>query len=233
MKKRQGERDLLICEIIICSLPFLYYAMIFGKLPAEVPIHFDIHGVADRFVAKLSFDVLLLCALGYLGIIIGAGLKKLVTGLAKRESQDNIEQSKKIIVYTQAGLAFLFTVMSMYFLSIMQKSISPDSAHIFRSAFLILSLVLIMTGNLLPKLRKNKFTGVRTSYSLSGDDEWMRAQRFGGRAFLLGGIAMLLVSVLPFFSNRVAVIIDSVLFVAMTLAIVLYGLVKPSPKRGK
>ncbi len=233
MKTRLSERDLLICEIIICALPFFYYAMIFTHLPAEVPIHFDVNGLADRFVSKLSFDVFLLCALGYLGILVGAGLKKIVVGLSRHEAQDNVEVSKKIITYTQAGMAVFFTIMAMYFLSVLQKSLLPDAAHIIRAGFLVISIVLMACGNLLPKLRKNKLAGVRTSYSLSGDDEWMRAQRFGGRVLLLGGTAMLLVSLLSYFSNRLAVIIDAVLLAAICLAISVYGFIKRSSKRSK
>lgn len=225
MKTRLSERDWLVIEVIICALPFLYYAMIFNELPAQVPVHYDIHGVADRFVHKLHFDIFLQCSIGYFGIIVGAGLKKLVKSLGKHETQDNTETSKKIMIYTQAGMAIFFTVMSMYFLLIMQKRLAPDAAHIWRAGFLVFSLVFIVTGNLLPKLRKNSVSGVRTSYSMSGDDEWMRAQRFGGRAFILGGIAMLLVSILPM-SNSVALIINIVLFVLMVLAIIIHGIVK-------
>ncbi len=53
-------------------------------------------------------------------------------------------------------------------------------------------LGLVVLGNYIPKVKRNHIFGVRTTKTLSDDEAWLKANRFGGRAIFLAGIICML-----------------------------------------
>jgi uncharacterized membrane protein len=47
-------------------------------------------------------------------------------------------------------------------------------------------------GNLLPKVPKNFFIGIKTPWTLSNEKVWDRTHRLGGILFVLGGLLLML-----------------------------------------
>jgi len=60
-----------------------------------------------------------------------------------------------------------------------------------------IGLLLLILGNLMGKLRKNFFIGIRTPWTLASDEVWSRTNRLGGRLFVLGGLAVIACSLFP------------------------------------
>jgi len=61
---------LLIFSVVIALIPFLVYYVLFPHMPEQVPVHYDISGTADRFVARTSWELLFLSALGLIGLFV-------------------------------------------------------------------------------------------------------------------------------------------------------------------
>ena len=57
-----------------------------------------------------------------------------------------------------------------------------------------LGLLLVVVGNLLPKLRPNKYVGIRLPWIMHDEARWAKTHRFGGFAMVLCGVAMLVCS---------------------------------------
>lgn len=68
----------------------------------------------------------------------------------------------------------------------------------------VVALVLIAAGNQLPTLRRNSVSGARTKYSLSSDEAWYKTQRYAGRALMLAGAGLLIVTLMPFITAGMA-----------------------------
>lgn len=51
-------------------------------------------------------------------------------------------------------------------------------------------LLLIVTGNYLPKARRNHFVGIRTPWTLADERVWDKTHRFAGPVLMLGGVAI-------------------------------------------
>lgn len=47
-------------------------------------------------------------------------------------------------------------------------------------------------GLMMPKLRRNSLMGLKTKWSLSGDDAWEKSQGFGGKSLAVTGVLVLL-----------------------------------------
>ena len=51
-------------------------------------------------------------------------------------------------------------------------------------------LLLMVIGNILGKVRKNFFLGIRTPWTLASDEVWAKTHRLGGWCFVVAGVVM-------------------------------------------
>lgn len=216
----------LVNDLVIAAVPFLLYVSIYRYLPPEIPVHYSLDGIADRFASKLSVEALLLCSFGYCGLLLGVLLRKMVYAMGKNQENDNTQITAKLMAYNQTFLTIFFSALSLYFISVMSQTLTPDTCFIFRTAYLVLSVLFIILGNYMPKLKKNRVSGVKTKYSQSSDDAWMKLQRFGGRLLVMGGIVVLIVCLLPGVSAKSAVILSTIIFVFMILGMLVFSAVE-------
>lgn len=216
----------IVHDLVIAAVPFLVYASIYRALPSEIPVHYSFDGIADRFVSKLSVEALLLCSLGYCGCLLGVLLRKMVLAMGKTQENNNMQTTAKLMAYNQTFLTIFFSALSLYFISTMRQNSVPDTLFILRTAYLVLSVLFIIIGNYLPKLKKNPVSGVKTKYSQSGDGAWMKSQRFGGRLLVIGGITSLIVCLIPGISVKSAVILSTIIFAFMILGLLVFSVVR-------
>ena len=60
-----------------------------------------------------------------------------------------------------------------------------------------LSTMLIIVGNYLPKCRRNSTLGIKVKWTLYNDENWNATHRFGGRVWVIGGLVLFLLALLP------------------------------------
>ena len=224
--KHKETTDSIVHNLVIAAVPFLVYASIYRALPSEIPVHYSFDGIADRFASKLSVEALLLCSLGYCGLLLGVLLRKMVLAMGKTQENSNTQTTAKLMTYNQTFLTIFFSALSLYFISVMLQNSVPDTLVILRTAYLVLSVLFIIIGNDLPKLKINRVSGVKTKYSQSSDDAWMKSQRFGGRLLAIGGSASLIVCLIPGISAKSAVVLSTVMFGLVILGLLAFSAVK-------
>lgn len=69
------------------------------------------------------------------------------------------------------------------------------SIDIFQLLFMALGIMLIIIGNVMPKVRMNSLFGLRTSWSMKNEIAWKKSQRFGGISFMIVGLLMIMISI--------------------------------------
>jgi uncharacterized membrane protein len=62
---------------------------------------------------------------------------------------------------------------------------------VLRAVFLACGVLLIVTGNLLGKVRQNWLLGVRTPWTLSNETVWDKTHRFTGRLLFVTGVVLI------------------------------------------
>lgn len=231
--KHKETTDSIVHDLVIAAVPFLVYASIYRSLASEIPVHYSFDGIADRFASKLSVEALFLCSLGYCGCLLGGLLRKMVLAMGKTQENSNTQTTAKLMAYNQTFLTIFFSALSLYFIFMMLQNSIPDTFFILRTAYLVLSVLLIIIGNYLPKLKINRVSGVKTKYSQSSDDAWMRSQRFGGRLLAIGGSASFVVCLIPGVSAKRAVILSTIIFVFVILGVLGFSAVEKrrTPRR--
>lgn len=90
---------------------------------------------------------------------------------------------KSYDVTTTATIAFL-SAMGVVTLLAAQD----ESFPVIKAVFVGLGMLLIVVGNFFGKMRRNYFVGIRTPWTLSDGEVWLRTHRFGGKAFVLAGV---------------------------------------------
>lgn len=224
--KHKETTDSIVHDLVIAAVPFLVYTSVYRSLPSKIPVHYSFDGIVDRFASKLSVEALLLCSLGYCGCLLGVFLRKMVLAMEKTQENSNTQTTAKLMTYNQTFLTIFFSALSLYFIFVMLQNSIPDTFFILRTGYLVLSFLFIIIGNYLPKLKKNPVSGVKTKYSQSSDDAWMKSQRFGGRLLAIGGSAGLIVCLIPGISAKSAVVLSTVMFGLVILGLLVFSVVK-------
>lgn len=149
-------------------------AALYTRLPGAMPVHFDLAGHADGFAAKPvgPFVVPLFGLVAY--AIAAAVVRRQASAAALR--------------VLPAALAALFFAIH----AVALRAALDDTTDVARWVLIASSLFITVLGNYLGKLRRNRWIGIRTPWTLADDEVWLRTHRLGGWVFVAGGALALL-----------------------------------------
>ena len=171
-------------------LGFVGAAVFFMLAPDTVPAHYNAAGEIDRMGSKYEYIVFPI-----LSAVAGAIFLPLAKRARRKKEKDH-ELEEMILAAAGVFETLLFDGMGGFFM--WRAAVYPEEAlpaapaiDIWRVMSLVLGVLLIFWGNAMPKARKNALYGVRTSWSMSGDEVWRKSQRFGGFASVVAGALLL------------------------------------------
>jgi len=134
------------------------------RLPARVPIHWNIHGVPDGYSSRVVAVLLMP------GIVLALnGLFRVLPGLDPRRV--NYEKFQDTYWLIANGLGYPVAMARLMPLGI--------------------GLLFIVLGNSLARVQPTWFVGIRTPWTLSSDTVWRKTHRTGGFTFVIAGVVML------------------------------------------
>jgi len=186
-------------------------------LPELIPTHWNLSGHADHVGPRWWI------------ILIGPGFMAAITLLTwllpslapKSFKVETFQQTyQQIMLIAFCLMAYLFAAQLWAALG-----------HPADAAGAILGgacLFVVLIGNLMGKVRRNFFIGIRTPWTLSNEHVWYATHRFAGRTMVAGGLAGLALAICGLHRSAVFFLLAS------TLAPVLYSLVvyKQLERRG-
>ena len=122
-------------------------------------------------------------------------------GMAKFSSkqEENGRNNENVCIVAGIVSLALFNAMTGYFLYTDFHSIenlSSIALDINQLLFGLLGVLMIISGNIMPKLRMNSIAGLRTIWSMKNETTWKKSQRFGGISFIIGGVIIIIVCLL-------------------------------------
>lgn len=203
--------------ILLMLLPLVITLAALPYLPDQVPGHYDIHNQVDRWGSK--YEMLITPVIT---IVFGLGMLPIAKLAGKQEGEG--ENNYKITLFTSMLCMGLFAAMTVYFLyaaftrtqDLNALEVSLDSL-----LWLLMGGFLILTGNIMPKAKKNSLLGLRTTWSMSGDEAWKKSQRFGGISAMVCGTVMILLSLV--LRGMLCTLLCLMLLVAMVVLDVVYS----------
>ena len=184
-------------------------AAVYQRLPETIPTHWDVNGQVNGWSSR-AFGA-------WITPVLLLGLWALVRILPAIDPRG--------ANYAKFGGAFEAIIESlMLFLLAMHilvlRAGLGQSAPMQRVVPIGVGFLLIVVGNLLPRMRPNWFIGIRTPWTLSSDRVWEKTHRFGGRVFFAGGILIVLSA---FASPRAASIALVTVVVLAAAAVLIYS----------
>jgi uncharacterized membrane protein len=186
------------------------YAFRYEQLPAQLPIHWDLEGTPDGFLDRGAALLL------WPGVIAGVLLLTLVLpGLSPRHFQ--VEPFRDTYGYLMMLVTGLLTYMHLVVLA-GGLGLLATERWLFAGLFLAFALI----GNVLGRVRRNFWMGVRTPWTLASDAVWIQTHRLTAWLFtafgLAGFLAVLLGIPLPWCLAGLAVVV----LVPIAYSLVLY-----------
>jgi len=172
------KRTAFILSGILCLLPIVLGLALYEDLPAQLAVHWNVQGVPDRYAAK---------AVTVFGLpLLFFALNALVRAAVARNPQpERIPAAMRLLALGLCPLLSLLLVPVTLFIG-MGKNIP-----IVPLVAVLLGLIFCVSGNYLPKSRRNSLSGIKLPWTLRSDENWNKTHRLAGYLWVLGGIAII------------------------------------------
>jgi uncharacterized membrane protein len=175
---------LLIC--VIGTVVFLILS------PDRIPVHYNFAGKVDRIGSKYENLI-------WPGFAVGMGVFFLLMARIPRKKGE--KTNEKVLMIAGVCTLIFFTLLGFYF---MQKALryDPQAApqvsfdDLNRFVSVGIGALLVVLGNIMPKMRRNALFGLRTKWSMANDNVWQKSQRFGGITSVIAGFTMIILALL-------------------------------------
>lgn len=177
---------------VLMFLPLAAVLIALQFLPEQIPAHYNFNNQVDRWGSK--YEALIFPAFT---LVMGGIMLVIAKYLTKHE--ENGKNNESICIIAGIVSLVIFNIMTGYFLYVDFNGVENPSSiaiDINQISFGILGVGMIILGNVMPKLRMNSLIGLRTSWSMKNEDTWKKSQKFGGISLIIGGVAMLVISLL-------------------------------------
>lgn len=179
--------SVLYAVLLICVIGTVVFLIL---SPDRIPVHFNLAGDVDRIGSKYENLV-------WPGFAIGLGAFFLLMARSARKKGE--KANEKILMITGICTLIFFTLLGFYF---MLKALryDPEAAlkvsydDINRFVSIGIGALLVVLGNIMPKMRRNALFGLRTKWSMANDNVWQKSQRFGGIASVIAGFIMIILA---------------------------------------
>ena len=179
-------------------LPILVTLIAFKFMPQEIPTHYNLSGEIDRWGSRYEYLILPVATI-FLAIFFYIISRYFVIIQKKSTKEKEIietKQNEKILYWVGIGLIIVFNVIQLILLYNAATAVKGVTTkwefNLFTGIYIILSLLLIIIGNIIPKAKLNGIVGMRTKWSMNNDITWLKSNRFCGRLFVIVGILNLL-----------------------------------------
>lgn len=176
---RLTKVDLL--SIGLCLVAILPGIMVYDRLPEEIATHFGLDGAPNGYSSRLFAVV---------GLPLIVALVQTVycitTNLFRKDKEMN--RAEKVIRFLfPTGLYALQIFMLMYAMG--------KATDIMTFMGAIETVLFLVLGNYLPKVRRTTFFGIRTPHTLANEEVWDRTHRFAGVLYVIAGIVCMIMTV--------------------------------------
>ncbi len=171
--------------LVIYVLQIIATILLFYFIPndTKIPTHWDMDGQIDSYSTK---SIGLLLPVGFNTIILSLFLFFPKISPKYREHEKRYEKVLPKIAFVLIMIFTLLQIISAVIPFLKQESIFCNPI------FFLIGFLIIFLGNILPKVPNNFFIGIRTPWTLSDNDVWIKTHRLGGYTFVIAGILLFL-----------------------------------------
>lgn len=192
------NRTLDVVTLVAIGATCAVTAAVYPRLPLRMPIHFNLHGVADGWASK-GFGAWLM-PLTMLGVVafIRIGARFLAPSWRARTATS--AASLLLLIVTIGMLAIHFLMLHVAL---------TGAASMGASLGVVLGAFWLALGLVMPRLRRNPWMGFRTPWTLSSDENWARTHRVAGIAMTVAGLVAVVAALAGSMATAIVAVIAS------------------------
>lgn len=172
------NRYLMMCATVVAAT-LAFTLAIYAQLPARIPIHWNFHGQIDGYGPR---------GFVFLPVALMVGVSLLWTVLPslspRRFTVDTFNAT-----YWQIGL--MVVAMLGYLGCVLAWSAYSPSTATLRAMCGGLAVFMALLGNVMGKVRRNFWIGIRTPWTLANERVWYATHRFGAKTTVGGSLLSL------------------------------------------
>ncbi len=183
-----------VLPIALIVLAYIIGISAYSCLPDVMPSHWNIKGEVDSWTSK-NFAVFFFPSLA-LGIYI------LMLFIPR------IDPLRKNYPKFYLPYYWLRTILIFFFVSMYLYTIAAGAGFKMNINYFIIpaiSLLFIVMGVFLPRIKKNYFVGIKTPWTLHSEEVWDKTHKVGGKLFMAAGIVSLLSIFIPSYSFQILI----------------------------
>jgi uncharacterized membrane protein len=172
-------RTAVTLGLLLIAAALLYSLILYPMLPEQIPVHWGIDGRVDGWGDKQWAAFI-----GPIGTGVCLGLLFLLPWLSP--SSFSVEVFRSTFNYLMVVLIGMLSFL--HFISL-QAALRPD-LDLVRVLMSGLFLCFALIGNVLGKVRRNFWIGVRTPWTLASERVWIATHRLAARLMVGAGLLL-------------------------------------------
>jgi uncharacterized membrane protein len=174
----------IIISSLVTLLPIVAGLILWDKLPDMVPSHWGPTGEVDAYSSKEFF---------VFGLpLLMLGLNLLCTIAAGLDPKNKNHEGKPLIlVYALIPALTILLSVATYFAAF---ELPVPVLNMVIAAF---GLMLVVIGNYLPKCKPSYTIGIKISWTLNSEKNWVATHRMAGKLWVIAGALIILTALLP------------------------------------
>lgn len=173
---------------VLMYLPLFIAILSIGFMNDKIPIHYDSHGVVNRWGSKFEIFLVPIFTILYGYFLLWI---RRISSREEKHGNNNFKIANMVIFM---GLV-VFNIINIFIIYggfTKLEDIRFERFNIAYIIFVITGLFFIFLGNKMPKLKKNTLIGLRTSWAMKNDITWKKSQKLGGIFFIIMGIVTII-----------------------------------------
>jgi uncharacterized membrane protein len=207
--KTKNNRAVPVLPPIVCLLPLILSFAVYGELPEQIAIHWDIAGNPNNYIPKF------LAAFGLPVLLMAINIFSILL-LYNDPKRDNASTAMRTISVWLVPLISLVAMPITLFIA-MGVNISASIVML-----VLTGIVIIVCGNYLPKSRQNYVIGIRLPWTLNNADNWNKTHRVAGRLWIFGGVAIIIGAFVSF-DNSIWAVLSVVILIPIAVVPFFYS----------
>lgn len=177
----KAYKKTIILTTILTLLPMLAGLLLWNRLPEQVPSHWGFDGQVDGWSSRAQAVFFLPCLLAAVQLV-------LIFCTFADPKKKNIHPKMLLVVM------WIIPVLSILMSGVTYLTALGVKISMTMVMMLLIGMLFLVLGNYLPKVQQNYTVGIRVSWALADEDNWVRTHRFAGKVMVFVGILLILLA---------------------------------------
>ena len=208
MKKMWREHKLmLVITSCVILLQTAVGVILWDRLPEQIATHFGLNGQPDGYSSR-AFTVfgmpLVLLALHWLCLMLDGKDGKIYS-----------QKLRRVVLLIVPAVSLLVMVLCYgHALGL--------GFNVGRVVVPFVGVLLAVSGNYMPKVRRNYTVGIKAPWTLADEENWDKTHRFAAQVWVVGGILLAVLGLSGYTAWPTFALLMAIVFAPMAYSFVLY-----------